>query len=125
MVGGINWATPVSGSSQSLRKVTASKASRRAPPSVGEVLRLDPTLMTNPAYLASYPALQTFLAAHPDVLKNPGYYFDRFEVGYYQPPATQILREILSGGAALSVFGTIVTSGGSGKSSFLALPPPR
>jgi hypothetical protein len=47
---------------------------QRFPPAVGQVLRLDPSLLTNPAYLASYPALGAFLAQHPEVARNPSYY---------------------------------------------------
>src|SRR3990170_4141891 len=37
------------------------------PPSLGRVLKLDPTLMTDPDYLAPYPGLAAFLAQHPEV----------------------------------------------------------
>ena len=53
----------------------------RYPPSLGRVLKLDPTLMTNQAYLAPYPALSGFLAQHPDVAHNPGYFLERISVG--------------------------------------------
>ena len=46
----------------------------RHPPSLGDVLRLDPTLLTNTDYLAPYPELAAFLAQHPEVAHNPGYY---------------------------------------------------
>ena len=46
----------------------------RYPPALGRVLKLDPTLLSNQAYLSSYPALASFLAGHPEVLHNPGYY---------------------------------------------------
>jgi len=52
------------------------------PPAVGRVMRLDPTLMTNPSYLASYPNLGTFLAQYPDIARNPGYYLERYEYNY-------------------------------------------
>jgi hypothetical protein len=85
---------------------------RKYPPSLGEILRLDPTLMSSAAYLAPYPALQSFLAAHPDVVKNPNYYFDSFPTagGYYEQdsPAQRLWHDILGGGAALAVFATIV-----------------
>ena len=42
------------------------------PPSLGRVLKLDPTLMTNQDYLAPYPELAAFLAQHPEVAHNPG-----------------------------------------------------
>jgi len=47
---------------------------RQYPPSLGEVLRLDPSLLVNDAYLAPYPALAAFLKQHPEVAHNPGYF---------------------------------------------------
>lgn len=47
------------------------------PPAVGRVLKLDPSLMRNESYLATYPALQEFLAAHPEVPLNAPYYLER------------------------------------------------
>jgi len=35
------------------------------PPSVGQVLRLDPSLLSKPDYMASYPTLAAFVAQHP------------------------------------------------------------
>ena len=35
------------------------------PPGVGRVLRLDPTLMANPGYLASYPNIGAFFSQYP------------------------------------------------------------
>src|SRR5579864_3815558 len=85
---------------------------RKYPPSLGEILRLDPSLMSSAAYLAPYPALQSFLAAHPDVVKNPNYYFDSFPTagGYYEQDSSsqRLWHDILGGAAALAVFGTIV-----------------
>src|SRR5712691_4427405 len=40
-------------------------------PAVAQVLRLDPSLMTNPDYLAPYPKLVAFLAEHPEVAHGP------------------------------------------------------
>ena len=45
------------------------------PPSLPRVIRLDPTLLQNEAYLQSYPALAGFLRAHPDVIHNPTFFF--------------------------------------------------
>jgi hypothetical protein len=42
------------------------------PPTLGQVLRLDPTLLTNQAYLEPYPALAAFLDEHPEIAHNPG-----------------------------------------------------
>lgn len=85
------------------------------PPGLGRVLRLDPTLMTNQAYLASYPAVAAFVQQYPDVPRNPGYYLERYDPNYAfnQPldPRSQSLRMwrnyIEFMGAAL-VFGIVV-----------------
>ena len=45
------------------------------PPSVREVLRIDPTLIYRPDYLANYPVLAAFLEQHPEIAHNPGYFF--------------------------------------------------
>jgi hypothetical protein len=44
------------------------------PPSLGSVLKLDPTLMSSPEYLVTYPALAAFLAQHPEIARNPAYF---------------------------------------------------
>ena len=44
------------------------------PPSVAQVLRLDPSLLTRPDYLALYPTLATYLAQHPEVAHNPVFF---------------------------------------------------
>src|SRR5437764_7447540 len=44
------------------------------PPTVRDVLRLDPSLLSRPEYLATYPALAAFLAQHPEVAHNPTFF---------------------------------------------------
>lgn len=66
---------------------------RRLPPSVGRVLRLDPSLMRNPAYLQPYPALATFLQQHPDVLNNPSYYLENVQMQLWYPPEPRDPRQ--------------------------------
>ena len=44
------------------------------PPSVGQVLRLDPSLLSRPDYLALYPTLAAYLAQHPEVAHNPVFF---------------------------------------------------
>ena len=44
------------------------------PPSVAQVLRLDPSLLTKPEYLAPYPTLAAYLAQHPEVAHNPVFF---------------------------------------------------
>jgi hypothetical protein len=44
------------------------------PPAIREVLRWDPNLLSNEAYLAGYPALANFLNSHPEIARNPSFY---------------------------------------------------
>jgi hypothetical protein len=46
----------------------------RYPPSLRGVLVLDPSLLADQPYLAPYPALVSFLNAHPEVARNPSFY---------------------------------------------------
>jgi hypothetical protein len=50
------------------------------PPTVGRVLKLDPSLISNPNYLAPYPALAAFLAQHPEVAHNPDFFLERIRI---------------------------------------------
>jgi hypothetical protein len=56
---------------------------QRFPPDLARILKMDPTLLRSDAYLAQYPALAAYLAAHPEIAHNPAYYFD-FVPGDYQ-----------------------------------------
>ena len=61
---------------------------QRYPPDLGRILRMDPTLLQSPTYLAQYPALAQFLAAHPGIVHNPNFYFDfvRDNYDWNEPP---------------------------------------
>lgn len=48
----------------------------RLPPEVGKVLKIDPSLWTNESYLRTYPALQAFVASHPEVAHNSRFYLE-------------------------------------------------
>jgi hypothetical protein len=47
---------------------------RQYPPSLWDVLRNDPSLLTNDHYLATYPMLAGFLGEHPEVAHNPAFF---------------------------------------------------
>lgn len=53
---------------------------KRYPPSLAYVLKLDPSLLSKPDYIAPYPVLQQFLAKHPEIARAPKYYFDEYTV---------------------------------------------
>jgi hypothetical protein len=44
------------------------------PPAVREVLQREPALLTNADYLAPYPRLAAFAAAHPEIGRSPSYF---------------------------------------------------
>jgi hypothetical protein len=47
---------------------------RQHPAAVGEVVAVDPTLLSNEPFVARYPELGQFLAQHPEIRRNPHYY---------------------------------------------------
>jgi hypothetical protein len=80
------------------------------PPSVARVMRLDPSLMRNESYLSAYPEIRDFLAAHPEIPQNAGYYLERFGLGFDSPltpptPQQRMAEGILAGLAGLTAFG--------------------
>jgi hypothetical protein len=84
---------------------------RQYPPGIQELLRLDPSLATREDYLGPYPALAGFLAQHPEVLRNPSYFFGttRFDTPYdNRARALNLFGDILAGAAFLIGFVTVV-----------------
>lgn len=80
------------------------------PPEVGRILKMDPTMLTNQQYLAQYPGIQQFIAAHPEVARNPSFYleFVRISSDYTRPvdPQAQAIdmwRNAFDGVAVFSV----------------------
>ena len=53
------------------------------PPAVREVLQREPALLGNADYLAPYPRLGAFVAAHPEISRSPSYYLG--EPHRYEP----------------------------------------
>lgn len=78
----------------------------RHPPSLGRVLKLDPSLMANDAYLAAYPGVGLFLGQHPEIARNPAYFLERISApGFgYIPESTQRRRETQEMLAAFAAF---------------------
>lgn len=42
------------------------------------ILKLDPALLTNDAFMSGYPEVQEFVAKHPEIPKNPRFYLAEF-----------------------------------------------
>jgi hypothetical protein len=79
---------------------------RAYPPSVGEVLGRDPSLMSRADYMAPYPQLLGFLQQHPEILRNPSFYLGQFDYYNYPrnpplPPEIEALGVLLLGLAGL------------------------
>jgi hypothetical protein len=56
------------------------------PPQVSRVLKIDPALFTNAAYLANYPELAAFVAAHPEVTHSPAFFMEGVWIPTDMPP---------------------------------------
>src|SRR5262245_5358866 len=80
------------------------------PPSLAQVLRLDPSLLANRDYLAPYPQLAAFVAQHPEIARNPVFFLGdaRLRVPAERVSAMRVLEEAMGGLALLTAFGTIV-----------------
>ena len=77
------------------------------PPSLGEVLRLDPSLLRNENYLATYPRLAGFLAQHPEIAHNPAYFVGEIHAGRWDAPnprreALEMWQNVMAGVALFS-----------------------
>src|SRR5262245_36781859 len=73
---------------------------RQYPPSLGRVLKLDPSLMSNEAYLAPYPALIAYLTQHPEIKRSPEFFLERIDIyngSYYRSPGQQMWSELYDG----------------------------
>src|SRR4051812_15305196 len=59
---------------------------KQSPPTLPRVLRMDPTLLVNDAYLQPYQQLGEFLRQHPEVAHNPNFFLAQFDSGngYYR-----------------------------------------
>src|SRR4051794_8052436 len=78
----------------------------RYPPSVARVFKLDPSLMSNPSYLTPYSGLSAFLAQHPEIVRNPGYFLENIENPntFYNDPRRREREEMLAILAGVGVF---------------------
>lgn len=91
---------------------------KRLPPTVGRVLRTDPSLMRNQSYLATYPTLSAFLQQHPEVVSSPAYYLENVNIGLWSVPrpvdprtnALNMWENFIEGLAMMIVF-AVITGG--------------
>jgi hypothetical protein len=83
----------------------------RHPPQVGRVLKLDPTLFANSAYLATYPAIAAFIAQHPEVAHTPSWFLESVWLGDMRPetPSERVWGNAVEGFAIFMVIGLVAT----------------
>jgi len=83
------------------------------PPALGRVLKLDPSLMTNEAYISTYPAVANFLKQHPEIARNPGYFLEHVYVtqdDYRQESsAIRVWNNMMEGVMVIGIIGLIAT----------------
>lgn len=82
---------------------------RQHPPELGEILRRDPSL-ARPDYLAPYPTLLTFIQQHPEITRNPAFFFGQYEYREPRPqdPSFQVVDRLVDGFGFLFIFGAIM-----------------
>jgi hypothetical protein len=73
--------TTVGGSAEETRR-DLEEVLKAYPPTLPRILRLDPSLLSNPEYLRPYPGLAAFLGQHPEVAHNPGYFLSGYDGNY-------------------------------------------
>ena len=123
--------TPAPAPEQSADEVRdeLSRLFEQYPPSLPQVLRLDPSLLGNKDYLAPYPALASFLARHPEVAHNPGFFMggiNQGRGGYYVAPvrsarieALNSMKDVIAGFLVLIAFSLVVSLTAWGLKNFI------
>jgi len=70
------------------------------------ILKLDPALLSNDAFMSGYPEVQELVARHPEILKNPRFYLSQFSSPAQDRSVLADILEVLAavGGIGLTVF---------------------
>ena len=86
---------------------------KKYPPSLGRILKLDPGLMQNDAYMAPYKELAAYVTQHPEVHRNPSYYLEQIEAYYggsYRSESGRIWESIMIGATVVFVVITVLSA---------------
>lgn len=78
-------AAPATGATAEETRRDLEELLKQYPPALPRILRLDPSLLGNSAYLEPYPALTAFLAQHPEIAHNPGFFLADYEFNVGDP----------------------------------------
>jgi hypothetical protein len=96
-------ALPLGRSSDDVRE-NFSNLLRQDPTELATILTLDPTLLSNDAFLAGYPDLARFVAAHPEVRHNPRFYLGEFRGSDFRPEHRSPLQELIEPATVMFAF---------------------
>jgi hypothetical protein len=85
---------------------------RQYPPTLWDVLKGDPSLLTNEHYLATYPVLASFLSEHPEVAHNPAFFVGTSQGRNWQDETPQLVamrawQDMVQGFQIISVISII------------------
>jgi hypothetical protein len=83
------------------------------PPSLRRVLQLDPSLLTNPAYMTPYPQLSEFLQQHPEISHNPMYFLGSPEYTEIYVRGRNRNSGVSDAVEAISIFAVFLVVGGT------------
>ena len=80
------------------------------PPEVAPIVALDPTLLSNDPFLARYPELAQFVAAHPEIRRNPHYFVQELPnpLAFRRHSTWQDVVEAIGIGFVISLIGFIL-----------------
>jgi hypothetical protein len=84
---------------------------QRYPPALRGTLALDPSLLGNQTYLAPYPALVSFLNAHPEVARNPSFFVGEGPFNRFPQPRSEVnemWRDLMEALAVFAGFGMAI-----------------
>jgi hypothetical protein len=118
------WLLPSAAAAQPRGTATAARDARETrdelrellaqyPPALAQVLRLDPSLLSKPDYLAPYPQLASFLSEHPDVARTPAYFFGEStarEADNIRLRAVNMMQDVMAGFMIFSGFAVALLS---------------
>src|SRR5690348_11289853 len=77
---------------------------RERPPEVARILSLDPSLLSDEAFLGKYPEVRDFIAKHPEVRHNPGFYLENFSEPVHRE---SLMGDVLQNLTIFAVFSLI------------------
>lgn len=83
-----------------------SRLLQQHPDELWMILKLDPSLLTNDAFMSGYPEVQEFVTRHPGILKHPRFYLSHFNSPAQDRSVLDDIFEVLAvvGGIGLTVF---------------------